>query len=125
MSSDRRPLFETLEPRLLLSADPLSVVVDQDAAAELTLQLGDASGTPILQLIDRDAAVLAEQALAATSEVSITGSELADVLHIDGSLLDGLDTPLFISFDAAGDSGDRIVVHGDKAGGSTRTWPST
>jgi hypothetical protein len=102
----RKPLFEALEQRLLLSADPLAVVLPPpdpnsqaeaqpfsytmaDGANNVALQLQPGGAASTLQLIDRATAqVLAEQALAQTSEVIVMGSILDDRFEIDASVLD-------------------------------------
>ncbi|HSG90961.1 MAG TPA: LEPR-XLL domain-containing protein, partial [Pseudomonadales bacterium] len=84
--ASRRLLFEPLEPRLLLSADPLSyTVADTTQAANLTVRLVESAGTPTLQLYDSSSpdTVLASQALADTSRITITGTAFDDVLSID------------------------------------------
>ena len=80
-SSGRKVLFETLEPRLLLSSD---LAYAGTSAFDLTLRL-DQTDPTILQLIDNanSDAVVAQQALVDTSAVMITGSAENDRLTID------------------------------------------
>jgi len=85
----KRLLLEPLEPRLLLSSQPLSFAAA--AAADLTLRLFDDAGTPMLELVDNSAStpelqIQARQALADTSAVEVTGSDDADRLVIDDSV---------------------------------------
>ena len=100
-SSRSQFLFEPLEPRLLLSADPLTYVAQSDSAMDLTLRLMDDAGTPLLQLLDNaalDEAVLASRALADTSEIIVIGSDLDDSLTIDFGFDFGFDS-LLVTFD--------------------------
>src|SRR3990167_2032802 len=106
----RKLLFEPLEPRLLLSAEPLSLAAA--AAADLTLRLVYEPDLPTLQIVDNTAApesqVLASRALAETSGVEIYGSEEDDRLTIDAS--------------AAGTVGVTFAGHG---GADTLVGPDT
>lgn len=60
----RKPLYEPLEPRLLLASDRFSFLAAPDVPIDLTLRLDHA--TQILQLIDQHEQVLASKALAET-----------------------------------------------------------
>ncbi|MGI9302514.1 MAG: LEPR-XLL domain-containing protein, partial [Gammaproteobacteria bacterium] len=80
-AATRKILFEPLEPRILLSADPLSFTAA--SAAELTLKLEDQGGVETLVLRDDSGAVLAQRALADTSSVQIFGSAGDDTLSVD------------------------------------------
>jgi hypothetical protein len=99
--------LESLEPRILLDAEPFYFAAAANTGVDLTLQLsGDT-----LQLIDNsDAAspaVVARKLLAETSEVIIVGSTLDDrfaVLFDSGSPLESLP----ISFD--GGAGDDSLL---------------
>ena len=96
----RKPLFEALEPRLLLSGDPLIYAAQPDEAFDLTLKLVQQANSPLLQLIDNRGAELLDSApLADTSAVLITGSDLDDIFSIDFNLAASVDSPL-ITFDA-------------------------
>lgn len=91
----RKAFLETLEPRLLLSAD-LSYTMT-GAVKDLTLTLDKVEGIDTLQLInneDSDSAtqVIASQALAETTGIEIIGSELDDILRLDLDFDDILDT---------------------------------
>jgi Ca2+-binding RTX toxin-like protein len=80
----RKVLFEPLEPRILLSSDPFSYTAAANTAVDLTLRLQEVSGIDTLQLINNsDQSVLQSQALADTSAVEITGSDLDDRFTID------------------------------------------
>jgi Ca2+-binding RTX toxin-like protein len=79
--------MERLEPRLLLSADPLAplALTLTDDADDVTLLLDQTSD--LLRAVDnRTSAILAEQALAATSEVVIDAGGGDDRVKLDASL---------------------------------------
>ena len=79
----RKVLFEPLEPRILLSSDPLSYTAAANTAVDLTLRLQEVGGIDTLQLINNsDQSVLQSQDLADTSAVEITGSDLDDRLRL-------------------------------------------
>lgn len=85
-SPRHRVLFETLEPRYLLSADLMPFVVDMaDVGEDLTLRLDRDSN--VLQLFDNAhgnaPVVVSEQALDRTSAVVVKGSDRDDTLTID------------------------------------------
>ncbi|MEX2367853.1 MAG: LEPR-XLL domain-containing protein, partial [Pseudohongiellaceae bacterium] len=89
-SDDRqthRLLFEPLEPRLLLSGDPLVYQAAAGVALDASIRLapGDSS---IVQIYDNTGpgSVLAQQAVADTSEVVVTGANQNDQFGIDASL---------------------------------------
>ncbi|MDX1431795.1 MAG: LEPR-XLL domain-containing protein, partial [Gammaproteobacteria bacterium] len=81
MAPGRKLLFESLEPRLLLSADPFTYTAA--AASDLTLRLTDDAGAQTLTLVDTSGAVLAERSLADTSTVTVVGSPGDDTLTVD------------------------------------------
>ncbi|WP_295882586.1 calcium-binding protein [uncultured Thiohalocapsa sp.] len=94
-------LMEPLEPRLLLSADPLTYTAATAADLELRLTTDD-EGVETLQLLDRSGdapAVIEEKPLAETSEIVINGSALDDSLLLGDGLFD-LAAPLPIAFNA-------------------------
>src|SRR6266581_9034216 len=100
----RRMLFEALEPRLLLSSQPLSFAAA--AAADLAVRLVD-DITPRLEIVDNSGTqpqVLASQALADTSAVEIQGSSGNDRLTIDASV------PLTLAIHFAGGAGADTLV---------------
>ena len=75
--------FEALEPRILLSTD---LSFSGVAAFDLLLHLDDTTDplNPVLKLIDSTTlSTVAEQALADTSAVVVTGSSEADRLTVD------------------------------------------
>jgi hypothetical protein len=77
--------FETLEPRLLLSAD-INYVAASGAALDAALRIADVDGAQVLQLVDNaTSAVLGEGALDADINVTVGGSDLNDSLVIDFS----------------------------------------
>nr|VFJ49323.1 MAG: hypothetical protein BECKDK2373C_GA0170839_10252 [Candidatus Kentron sp. DK] len=116
--------FETLEPRLLLSAD-IAYMAEANVSVDLMLRLTTDAGAPILQLIDNNAAegqnpLIREQLLADTTLVTITGSDLDDSLAFDLDM--GFDLGGFlITFDGGGGS-DTLR---DAGGGSDTTWNIT
>jgi hypothetical protein len=117
----RKPLFEALEPRLLLSGDPLVYAAQADEAFDLTLKLVQEGSAPLLQLVDNrgaDFPLLASAALTETSAVMITGSDLDDTLRIDADLAAGVGS-LLISFDAG--AGDDTL----RGPGTDVTWQIT
>ena len=79
--------IEPLEPRILLSADPLIFDADPNLAVELSLSVVDDNGTPTIQITNENgvqgAEVVASRAVSTTSKVLITGSNQDDVLSID------------------------------------------
>lgn len=117
-----RPVFEPLEPRLLLSADPLSYTVAAGTAADLELRLvSDDDGVEMVQLVDRSGdtpEVVVEEERADVSTVEITGAELDDVLRIDDSVV-GLADPLSVTFTGGGGS-DTL-----EGGDADATWTLT
>ncbi len=93
-------MVETLEPRLLMSADPLAFAMT-DQYDDLTLQLREEQGVSVIQIIDnvgQGSPVLMQEALANVSQLFITGSANDDTLTIDESLLSMQDS-LLITFD--------------------------
>ena len=83
----RKMLLEPLEPRILLSSDPLSYTA-AGAAMDITLRLQEVEGSDTLQLIDNNnnQSVLQSKLLAETVDVVITGGEYSDKLTIDFSI---------------------------------------
>jgi hypothetical protein len=109
----RKVSLEPLEPRLLLSGDPLKYALGAGVTDVMLKLVPDVNGTEVLQLIDDRAgsggAVVASQPLAQTSEVLITGSARDDTLIVDQS------TPFAVpvSFtDASASDHDRLQVLG-------------
>ncbi len=79
-------LFEGLEPRLLLSGDPLVYAAAAGTLLDATVRL-DPGDSSIIQIVNSaDSAVLAQAALADTSEVTVSGSTQNDTFKIDNSL---------------------------------------
>jgi len=84
----QRPVFEAVEPRILLSADPFSHSVSA-SNSELTLRIDDTSNPQNIEIINSNSgAVLGSQAISDTSEVSILGSSADDNLTIDASFIE-------------------------------------
>ena len=80
--SERKVIFEPLEPRYLLSADLMPLTVDMVADGdELTLSLD--TETNNLQVLNSSGELVAEQSLDDTSGVVVTGSDNDDSLAID------------------------------------------
>jgi hypothetical protein len=104
--SERRSVYlEPLEPRILLSADPLVpfAVSASSETNDLTLRLDEL--TRNLQIVDNQtAAIVAEQGVDQTSEVVIAGSEGDDRL----TLTSPLPSTLPIAFD--GGAGNDTLV---------------
>jgi len=112
-------LFEGLEPRLLLSADPLFVAAAANTALDATIQLGtDTAGTVEVQVIDNNnsGAILSRQALVDTTAVVVTGSTLADTFSIDFDATDLILLSLL--------NDDLLFVFNGGAGDDTLTLPS-
>ena len=74
--------FESLESRRLLSVSPLSYAIADAADHALALSLVQVNSTTTVQLSD-NGVVVAQQALASTSLVSVTGAAGHDVLTVD------------------------------------------
>ncbi|OUS36326.1 hypothetical protein A9R01_05990, partial ['Osedax' symbiont bacterium Rs2_46_30_T18] len=114
--------LEQLEPRLLLSADPLAAAFA--ASADVTLQViekvdAQQQTQQYIQLIDSSAGanstVLGEMeisAIAAGDIITITGSAGDDKLTVDKSFLDLGEQPYVVQFDGAGGS-DTVALSSD------------
>ncbi len=106
--------LEQLEPRLLLSAD---LTYSTTAGAhDLTLRTADVQGVETLQLINNgdangDTRIVASQALADTTGVVITGSDIIDRLFVD--LSHPSDIPVTFSDSTSGDNDVLTVAGGD------------
>jgi hypothetical protein len=101
-------LFEPLEPRILLSSDPLSYTAAAGTAANLTLRFQNVEGTDILQLFDEtNQTVVQSQALAEISAVEITGSDLDDTFKVDLDF-DAFSDSFVLTFD--GGSGNDMLL---------------
>jgi len=75
--------LETLEPRVLLSAD-ISYAAASGAALDAALRIADVDGTQMLQLVDNvSSAVLGQEALDEDINVTVNGGDLNDSLIID------------------------------------------
>ena len=96
--------LESLEPRLLLSAD-----FDLTGLTSMgTLQLGelDGEGNQWIQIVDSDSNVFAEQILTADNIVKVTGTSDNDSLTLDESVITGLS----IEFDGGDGSEDYLAI---------------
>jgi Ca2+-binding RTX toxin-like protein len=110
----RKVLFEPLEPRLLLSSDPLSYTAAAGTAADMTLRLQDVEGIETLELINNSAApgaeVVVSQALSDTSEVVITGADQDDKLTVDFSTPFSVPDGITFTDSSPGDSDTLEVI---------------
>ncbi len=108
-----------LEDRILLTSTPLAFNAPANQPLVATLRVVQDPAGPQLELIDNAAHVLAQQTLAATSQVSITGSPLDDTLTIDQYT--PINLPITYTGGGAADAtGDRLIVTG---GGPTTYTP--
>ena len=94
--------FEGLEPRLLFSADPLTALLESATNMELTVE----SDSVLLRDLS-DNSILAQQLLADTSSVFITGSLGDDSLTINDSIFANGNS-LSVTFEG-GDGVDNII----------------
>ena len=94
--------FEGLEPRLLFSADPLTALLESATNMELTVE----SDSVLLRNLD-DQSVIAQQLLADTDSVFITGSLENDSLTINDSIFSNSNS-LTVTFEG-GDGTDNII----------------
>ncbi|MGC9459891.1 LEPR-XLL domain-containing protein, partial [Vibrio genomosp. F10] len=112
--------IEQLEPRLLLSADPLAALAA--TANDVTLQVVEkASNEQFIQLINNEdnGVVLAERKLADianNSVITIAGTNDDDKLTIDQSFLDLGERQFLVQFD--GGQGSDTVATGSNVGTS-------
>ena len=80
-------LFETLEPRLLLSATPFYTAVAAQSGVDLTLRLENQGGVDTLELIDSTRGVVRSAALASIAgPVEIVGSGFDDIFRVNSDL---------------------------------------
>ncbi|MDJ0863876.1 MAG: LEPR-XLL domain-containing protein, partial [Gammaproteobacteria bacterium] len=102
----RKVVFESLEPRLLLSADLSFTAL---TASDLSLRQQTVNGVEYLEIVNNDAtdpaeSVVASQALDDTSAVFITGSAEADRVTVDlASFDDAFLVPITVTDPTAGD----------------------
>ncbi|MGO0307869.1 LEPR-XLL domain-containing protein [Endozoicomonas acroporae] len=103
--------LEQLEPRLLLSADPIAALQDnalqleQDAKVTLQVVINETDQQQYLRLVDENNTVLGQKKIsdiAAGSTITVTGSEGADSLTIDQSFLDLGEQSFVVQFDGRG-----------------------
>jgi len=91
----RRPMrLETLEPRVLLSADISYSAGFLDPALNLTLRFNESAGADVLELYNNDTSTVIDSHTIGSDtllEVEITGGELEDTLIIDLSFAGTLD----------------------------------
>ncbi len=100
--------LETLEPRVLLSADIAYSTGFTDPALDLTLRFAESAGADVVQLINNDDdSVISEQKMPVDHviNVNITGGQLQDKLLIDfgfaGTQDGGPKPTLNVTFDGA------------------------
>ncbi|MGI2027111.1 LEPR-XLL domain-containing protein [Endozoicomonas acroporae] len=112
--------LEQLEPRLLLSADPIAALQDnalqleQDAKVTLQVVINETDQQQYLRLVDENKTVLGQKKIsdiAAGSTITVTGSEGADSFTIDQSFLDLGEQSFVLQFDGRG--GHDTVAAGD------------
>ncbi len=78
-----RLILETLEPRILMAADPLAFVADPTIAQDLSIAIVDKLGVPTIQMMETATSkIVLEQAVSKTSRLDITLSNLADKITI-------------------------------------------
>jgi Ca2+-binding RTX toxin-like protein len=103
--------LEQLEPRLLLSADPLAVLTTESMVTLQVIEKG--ASEQYLQLVDTSAnTVISERKLsdiAADSTITITGSSGNDVFNVDQSFLDLGERDFIVQFDG-GDGSDEVAT---------------
>jgi len=104
---------EAMEPRILLSADPIFAHVLADGGDyTLGLMYDDAADLYRIQLSnDIDGLVVASSELDGVNEVQITGTSDADKLTVD--LLFRPDPAFKVTFDG-GDGADELIIDGPK-----------
>lgn len=104
--------LESLEDRLLLVASPLTVNLESlapNSAHDVRLRVASAGGTPQLQVVTSANVLLAQQNLAETSAVVITGGPGNDTLTVDFAQPFSLP----IAFDGGGGAGvNGLVIQG-------------
>ncbi|WP_117236182.1 LEPR-XLL domain-containing protein [Vibrio maerlii] len=96
--------IEQLEPRLLLSADPMAVLVD--GQNDVTLQVVEKANEQYIQLINNNdnGAVLGERALTGIADgsiITVTGTDSDDTFTVDQSFLDLGERSFIVQFDGA------------------------
>ena len=83
MRQRSRLILETLEPRILMAADPLSFVADPTVAQDLSIAIVDKLGVPTIQMMETATSkIVLEQAVSKTSRLDITLSNLNDKITI-------------------------------------------
>ena len=100
--------FETLEPRVLLSAD-LTHTVAAGTSLDATLKVDDTTSSAIVRLVDNPSGtVLAETALDQDVNVTVQGADMSDRLHVafDQAILAH---QVRVSFDGGAGGEDEIV----------------
>lgn len=101
--------LEQLEPRLLLSADPIAALQDNalqlEQDASVTLQVVTENEQQYLRLVDENDTVLGKKNIsdiAAGSTITVTGSDGADTFTVDQSFLDLGEQSFVVQFDGQG-----------------------
>ena len=116
--------LEQLEPRLLLSADPIaafhdnSLQLDQDA--NVTLQVVTENEKQYLRIVDDNDTVIGKKSIseiAQGSTITVIGSDGDDTFTVDQSFLDLGEQSFAVQFDGKG--GDDTVSAGDTVTSST------
>ena len=91
-SEKRGVSFEALEPRILLSADPLSYTA---SGGDITLAILEDETTAATYQIWNDDELVAEKLVAETEYIEIIGSEEDENLLIDDSFIDQESMPFY------------------------------
>ena len=78
-----QPILQTLEPRILLFADPFYTAASAESAVDLTLKIENVSGVDILRLIDTTNDTELASDLLTDGRVKIVGSNFADTFRLE------------------------------------------
>ncbi|ELT96097.1 hypothetical protein CAPTEDRAFT_208413, partial [Capitella teleta] len=108
--------LEQLEPRLLLSADPIAALQDNalqlEQDASITLEVITENEQQYLRLVDENDTVLGKKSIsdiAAGSTITVTGSDGADTFTVDQSFLDLGEQSFVVQFDGKGGN-DKVAA---------------
>src|SRR5581483_12436645 len=114
--------LETIEPRLLLSAD-LIHTAEMGVAINATVKVADVDGAPEVQLVDNPSStVLAAVPLDQDVNVTVAGNNMSDVLTI-GFNRASVPHQIHVAFDG-GDGGTDELIGPDRATKWQLTAPS-
>ncbi|NOI65300.1 LEPR-XLL domain-containing protein [Vibrio sp. 99-8-1] len=111
--------LEQLEPRLLLSADPIATFSSDNDNAQLTLEVvTNEANEQIIQLVDTtgsDSKVIGSKKISdipSDSIIQVNGGDGNDTLTVDQSFLDLGDRDFVLQFDG-GEGNDRVQTAGN------------